>query len=200
MPINNSPFYRHLLEPAVDTAPLGFHRQFPALAAIHRPLPGQHYEKPERLGNLKQTPEMPHHFTLRITALLLITAGYGWAGGHFIPTNAPFWAYLFQFVMLFLLSFFTIGYLKAVAGYRSVFPTTPTNGKRNIIGLTTFASLTILINIANVIRGSLDPGPFGSHNDFADLVPIGLIVAGDLLWLLTTILRPKLPLKKTAEN
>jgi len=143
---------------------------------------------------------MPHHFTLRIAALFLITAGYGWAGGHFIPSNAPFWAYLFQFVVLLLLSVFTIGFLKAAAEQRIDLPSAAKSGSRNIIGLTTFASLTLFINIANVIRGSLKPGPFGSHNDFADLVPICLIITGDLLWLLTAIFQPKYSLKKTGEN
>jgi hypothetical protein len=148
---------------------------------------------------------MTNHFTLRITALFLLTAGYGWAGGHFIPTDAPFWAYLFQFAMLLFLLIFAVGFLRTAAAPHSApqasHSVSPARARRSIIGLTIFASLTLLINTANVIRGSSNPGPFGSHNDFADLVPIGLIVAGDILWLLTTILQPQRHTpKKTAEN
>jgi hypothetical protein len=46
-------------------------------------------------GNLpNKRQKMNNHFTLRLAAILLMTTGYGWAGGHFIPTDAPFWAYL----------------------------------------------------------------------------------------------------------
>jgi hypothetical protein len=168
-------------------------------------------EPRKRLGNLKQTPKMTNHFTLRLAAILLMAAGYGWAGGHFIPTNAPFWAYLFQFVLLLILSAFAIGFLRASARSHETPPATtrthsPAHAWRNTLGLTIFASLTLLINVANIIRGSMNPGAtnsgsFGSHNSFADLVPIGLIIFGDILWLLTTILQPqRLPFKKTAEN
>ena len=37
----------------------------------------------------------------------------------------------------------------------------------------------------------MNSGSFGSHNSFADLVPISLIIFGDILWLPTTILQPQ---------
>jgi hypothetical protein len=125
--------------------------------------------------------------TFRLAALFLITAGYGWAGGHFIPANAPFWAYLFQFAVLLILLTFAIGFLRPAARWSTR-------------GLTIFAALTLLINAANIIRGATNSGSFGSHNSFADLVPIGLIIFGDALWLLTILqTKPHIP-KKTVEN
>ena len=56
--------------------------------------------------------------------------------------------------------------------------------KRYTIGLTVYAVVTLLINIANIVRGALTDSHYGSKNTFADLVPIILILAGDLLWLL----------------
>jgi hypothetical protein len=120
----------------------------------------------------------------RICALFLLAAGYGWAGGHFIPADAPLWAYLFQFVMLFLLVLFALYYLKAMAGLSGGL-----SSRRpwSMTALTVYSVLTLLINAANIIRGAGGGGPYGSHNTFADLVPIGLIMGGDILWLLTLL-------------
>jgi hypothetical protein len=126
---------------------------------------------------------MPAKVIARICALFLLASGYGWAGGHFIPADAPPWAYLFQFVLLFLLVLFALYYLKAVAGSSVL------GGRRpwSMTALTVYALLTLLINAANIIRGAGGGGPYGSHNTFADLVPIGLIIGGDLLWLVTLV-------------
>ena len=122
---------------------------------------------------------MNYRLTLRLWSILLLAAGYGWAGGHFIPGDAPLWAYAFQFCMLLVLFLLATGFLKAVAG-----GVTSSRGlRRNSIGLTIYAALTLLINIANIVRGSGQDVHYGSKNTFADLVPIGLIIAGDLLWL-----------------
>jgi len=126
---------------------------------------------------------MTSQFTVRVWALLLLAAGYGWAGGHFIPADAPLWAYAFQFVMLLLLFIFAVGFLKTTAGLSI----SVVRARRNIIALTVYAILTLLINAANIVRGALQGGPYGSHNTFADLIPIMLIMAGDVLWLLTLI-------------
>ena len=112
-----------------------------------------------------------------------MAAGYGWAGGHFIPTDAPLWAYVFQFAMLLILFLLATGYFKCIA--RPI--TSPGRMKRYRTGLTIYAGLTLLINIANIVRGFVSDSHYGSKNSFADLVPIVLILAGDILWLLPII-------------
>ena len=103
---------------------------------------------------------------IRSAAIILISAGYGWAGGHYIPLNAPLLAYGFQFVIIAIILILGTGSVK---------------------GFTIFASLSLLINILNIIHGafSSDKTSFGSHNTFADLVPIGLIMMGAILYLTT---------------
>jgi hypothetical protein len=128
---------------------------------------------------------MTKRYTLRCYSLLLLAAGYGWAGGHFIPAGAGPLAYVFQFVMLFLLLVFGVGYLRAMAGAAS----SHVRLRRNVIALNIFAALTFAINIANIVHGMFVQGPFGSHNTFGDLVPIGMILAGDIGWLLTATYR-----------
>jgi hypothetical protein len=82
--------------------------------------------------------------------------------------------------MLLLLTIFAIGFLRSAIGPKAAMAA---RTNRNLVALNLFAALTLIVNVVNVIRGSANTGTFGSHNTFSDLVPIGLIVIGDLLWL-----------------
>lgn len=122
---------------------------------------------------------------LRIAAIILISAGYGWAGGHYIPANSPVVDYSFQLIIIaFLL----------VAGIKYLSMRENESKKRNwsVIALSIFAILSLVVNILNIIRGAsiTDPNSFGSHNSIADLVPIILIILGTSLWI-STILKKK---------
>ena len=129
---------------------------------------------------------MNFRVTIRLWAILLLAAGYGWAGGHFIPGDAPLWAYAFQLCLLLILFVLATGFIKAMAGTKGSASTAAARIRRNLIGLNIFAVLTLLINIANIVRGIVQNGHYGSRNTFADLVPIVLIISGDLLWLSMT--------------
>jgi hypothetical protein len=131
---------------------------------------------------LVETFHMSHHYSLRCTALMLVTAGYGWAGGHFIPAGSSPWAYVFQFVILLLLLVFGVGFLTATAA-----PVTAKRLRLHVRALSIFAGLTLVINIANIVQGAMGGHAYGSHNSFGDLVPIGMILAGDAIWLLTVL-------------
>lgn len=98
-----------------------------------------------------------------------MAAGYGWAGGHYIPADSNPFAYLFQFAVIALIVWLGINYTRYVKG------------------LTIFSLITLGINILNIVHGAVSPdkNSFGSHNTFADLVPILLIIGGAVLWLLT---------------
>ena len=121
-------------------------------------------------------------FKIRIAAIILISAGYGWAGGHYIPANSPLVAYLFQFVVITFLLVTGIKYL-STGGNESQ--------KRNwsVIALNIFSMLSLVVNILNIIHGAYttDPNSPGSRNTLADLVPIAFIVLGTLLWMSTMI-------------
>jgi hypothetical protein len=106
---------------------------------------------------------------IRITSVILMAAGYGWAGGHYIPADSNPLAYLFQFAVISLIAWLGMNYA------------------RYIKGLTVFSFITLVINILNIVHGAVssDKNSFGSHNTLADLVPIILIIGGSALWLLT---------------
>ena len=129
---------------------------------------------------------MKYRLTLRLWSILLVTAGYGWAGGHFIPGDAPIWAYAFQFCMLLILFILAMGFFKINAGLI----TSPSRIRRTITGLTIYTILTLLINIANIVRGFIQENHYGSRNTLADLVPIMLIVTGDIIWLSMSRAKP----------
>lgn len=124
-------------------------------------------------------------FKTRAAATILIAAGYGWAGGHYIPADSNIFAYLFQFVVLGILLWLGIRFFSLSETDRQ---------KRNgaVTGLTIFAVLSFLINVLNIVHGffNTDPHSFGSHNTLADLVPICIIISGTVLWIVT-MLRPK---------
>ena len=124
-------------------------------------------------------------FRLRVTSIFLIAAGYGWAGGHFIPAGSPFVAYLFQGIILLILLILSLGFFN-----QQGLP----HPRWALRGLTIFAILTLLINIANIIRGFTNTGAntFGSHNTPDDLVPICIILIGDILWLGSYLFRKKI--------
>jgi hypothetical protein len=111
----------------------------------------------------------------RIASVILMAAGYGWAGGHYIPANSNVLAYLFQFAVISIIIGLGINYTK------------------HIKGLTVFSLITLSINILNIVHGifSSDKNSFGSHNTYGDLVPILLIIAGSVLWLSTVAFKKR---------
>ncbi|MDB4904774.1 MAG: hypothetical protein JWQ63_4055 [Mucilaginibacter sp.] len=130
---------------------------------------------------------MKTYFKTRSAAIVVMAAGYGWAGGHYIPSNSNILAYLFQFIVLSVLLLFGItffGLAKAEKNKRSW----------AVNGLSILSVLFFLINVLNIVHGffNTDPHSFGSHNTFDDLVPIVIILIGAGLWIATI-----LPFKKS---
>ena len=111
-----------------------------------------------------------------------MAAGYGWAGGHYIPANSDLIAYLFQFVL--------VGAI-LLAGVAFLSNSETIKDKRNwaIISLSILSVAFFVIDVANIVHGffNTNPNSFGSHNTFADLVPIVIILFGSGLWILTLL-------------
>ena len=129
---------------------------------------------------------MSNVYKIRSAAIILISAGYGWAGGHYIPVNSSILAYLFQFIIISILLVLGIRFFSLSENEKN-------NNNRTIKGLSIFSVLSFVINMLNIIHGYINPttNSFGSHNSFADLVPISIIIVGTGLWLLTLIKNKK---------
>ena len=108
--------------------------------------------------------------TIQKASIIFLAAGYGWAGGHYIPPDSNFLAYGFQLAVIFLIMWLALNY------------------ERYPKSTTIFTVITLVINILNIIHGAMtkEKHSVGSHNSMADLVPILLIIVGSVLWLFTT--------------
>jgi hypothetical protein len=126
-------------------------------------------------------------FKTRCSAIILIAAAYGWAGGHYIPSNSNIFAYLFQFIILAFVLLSGISFLGNIESKSS-------NRNWAVKGLSVFSVISFLLNILNMVHGAInkDMHSFGSHNTFADLVPIVILLIGSGLWIITI-----LPFKQT---
>jgi hypothetical protein len=116
----------------------------------------------------------------RHAAIFLLSAGYGWAGGHYIPANSPLFAYAFQLIVITAILFL---------GTKSLEPSEkqPPKTHWSVRAISIFSALSLLINVLNILNGAInhDKPHYGSHNSFADLVPITIIISGAILWLST---------------
>ena len=121
-------------------------------------------------------------FRIRSSPILLVCAGYGWAGGHFIPADSPKVAYLFQAAVIGILLLLGLNFFHYhQKGIKKHWP---------VRGLNIFFALSLVINILNIFHGAYSNNKsFGSNNSFADLVPIGLIVLSALGWFSTFFLK-----------
>jgi hypothetical protein len=126
-------------------------------------------------------------FKIRSAAILLVSAGYGWAGGHYIPADSPKVAYLFQAVVIGILMILGLNFFHYhQKGIKK--PNWP------VRGLSIFFSLSLVINVLNIFHGAYsNDKSFGSHNSFADLVPIGLIIVSALGWFSTFFIKKGSP-------
>ncbi len=120
------------------------------------------------------------NYKIRCASIILMSAGYGWAGGHYIPADSSIIAYSFQFIVIILLTIMGIHFLSS-----GINRLQKTNWSTK--GFSIFSFISLLINILNIIHGAYnhDVHSFGSHNSLADLVPIAIIIIGTLLWLIT---------------
>jgi predicted acyltransferase len=126
-----------------------------------------------------------YFFKIRCAAIILIAAGYGWAGGHYIPAHFSIEAYIFQFIIIAAI---------LIMGIRSLSISVNEKHTSNwsVMGLSIFSVLLLLLNILNALNiihwgHNLNANSFGSHNSFTDLVPVVLLMTGNGLWATTIV-------------
>ncbi|HKF38294.1 MAG TPA: hypothetical protein VKB35_15465 [Ktedonobacteraceae bacterium] len=121
---------------------------------------------------------------LQVAAIILMAAGFGWAGGNFTPSDAPFWNPLLHTIPIVLILIFglpmlrmrgTHQYIESHAGWANV-------------GMSVFAVIAIAFVIVAVVLGATNPNPnaFGVKT-VEDWFPAVIIIVGSLLWLRTLI-------------
>lgn len=123
-----------------------------------------------------------YFFKTRCAAIIFMAAGYGWAGGHYIPANSSILTYLLQFVIITAFLVLSIKFLTLSNNERQ-------KSNWSVTGLTVFSILSLLINILDILHVTYNSNKnlFYSHNTFADLVPLALLIIGSTLWIITIV-------------
>lgn len=117
---------------------------------------------------------------LQITAILLLFAGWGWSGGNFTPSDAPFINPLLHCIPLVLLMLLSLPILRL----RSVPQSAAANIKWNLIGISIFAVIGIIGATVLVILGATNPDPNAvGVKTLEDWFPTVMMYAGNFLWL-----------------
>ena len=128
-------------------------------------------------------------FKAQIAATLLIAAGWGWISGNFVQPVTALWGaiadtlHILPFVALLLLSLNLFRF--DAANQQGI---TVSRGARR--GITSVAIFSILSCAVFVFLGAINPDPnsVGVHN-FEDTMPVIVLMAGALLWLVTLFLQ-----------
>lgn len=120
----------------------------------------------------------------RLTGIILLAAGWGWAGGNYVPEGSALWIYLVHTIPFLILLALCFGFFcvpDAPQRTRSI-------SSLASIGLNIFAAGSCIVLPVGVILGAINPDPnsYGIRT-VADWVPIVIILLGALVWLTTLI-------------
>jgi hypothetical protein len=135
---------------------------------------------------------------LQITAILLMFTGWGWSGGNFTPSDAPFINPLLHCLPPVLLLCLSLPILRM----NGVSQGRESNAKWAIVGISLFAVVGLAGATAMVILGASnsDPNAVGVKT-LEDWFPTAMMYAGNLLWLGTTLFaRLHQPVRRLATN
>ena len=122
-------------------------------------------------------------FKLQTTAIILLTAGWGWAGGNF-TAGLPLWNMLLHCIPILLLLAISLQIFRI----RGTQHDAESDARGSMIGMSIFAIVSIIGAIVLVVLGATNPDPnsVGVHNLW-DWFPTIIIIGSSLLWLTTLI-------------
>lgn len=142
-------------------------------------------EKKEKKGRkpIMNTNTQSFISKLQITAIILLTAGWGWAGGNF-SAGLPLWNMLLHCIPILLLLVMSLQIFRVRGAQQGV----ESNARGARIGMSIFAIVSIIGAIVLVVLGATNPDPnsVGVHNLW-DWFPTIIIIGSSLLWLTTLI-------------
>lgn len=125
---------------------------------------------------------------LQITAILLMTAGWGWTDGNFIPVGSAVGNYLAHCIPLVLLLIMGVQMFRMFDSRQKA----EAHIRRVNIAMSVFAGVSIIGCLVLIALGIINPDPnsVGVHN-FADWFPTVILNMGTFLWLGTFIFAPR---------
>jgi uncharacterized protein YhhL (DUF1145 family) len=121
---------------------------------------------------------------LKVAAVVLMAAGWGWIGGNFTPVGASIGNYLLHCISIVLLLIMSMQMFRLAGSHQRAEAHT---GWVNI-AMSIFAVVSIIGCIVLITLGIVNPDPnsVGVHN-FADWFPTIILNMGTFLWLATMI-------------
>ncbi|HJT55609.1 MAG TPA: hypothetical protein VJ761_03870, partial [Ktedonobacteraceae bacterium] len=121
--------------------------------------------------------------TRQIAGIILLVAGWGWAGANFTPSDSTWWNYLLHAVPVLLLLVFSLGFFS-----------TPDDHERAVshsgwasIGLGIFAGISFLGFIVGIILGVVNPNGAYGISTGGDWVAAVILILGGFVWLTTLL-------------
>lgn len=121
--------------------------------------------------------------TRQIVGIILLAAGWGWAGANFTPTDSQWWNYLLHTIPILLLLVLSLGFFSVSDDHDRA---ESKSGWANI-GLSILAGISFIGFIAGIILGVSNPnGAFGITTT-GDWVAAVMLILGGLIWLTTLI-------------
>ncbi|MEO8954868.1 MAG: hypothetical protein ACR2H5_15560 [Ktedonobacteraceae bacterium] len=125
---------------------------------------------------------------LKVAAVVLMAAGWGWIGGNFTPIGASIWNYLLHCISIVLLLLMSVQMFRlAGSGQQTEARTGWVNIAMSIFAVVSISGCIVLITLGIV---NPDPNSVGVHN-FADWFPTIILNMGTFLWLATMIPAPR---------
>jgi peptidoglycan/LPS O-acetylase OafA/YrhL len=119
---------------------------------------------------------------LEAIALLVMAVAWGWNGGNFSQPNLPLAQQVPITALHFVPSALLISFGAVLLGERSA------GWARRAVSVVAALGLIALAIIVPMGLSNPDPNSFGPHN-FADYVPVGLILVGVAAWFASQLQR-----------
>jgi hypothetical protein len=119
----------------------------------------------------------------QIAGIILLAAGWGWAGANFTPSDASWWNYLLHTIPILILLVLSLGFFRASDAHQSA----RSNGGWANIGLSIFAGISFIGYIAGIILGATNPNSQYSISTIGDWFAAVILILGGLVWLTTLI-------------
>ncbi|HEX6480775.1 MAG TPA: hypothetical protein VF043_18200 [Ktedonobacteraceae bacterium] len=121
--------------------------------------------------------------TRQIAGIILLAAGWGWAGANFTPSDSQWWNYLLHAIPILLLLVLSLGFFSGSGDHERA----GSNGGWASIGLSIIAGISFIGYIVGIILGTSNPNSAYGISTFGDWVAAIILILGGLSWLTTLI-------------
>ena len=119
----------------------------------------------------------------QIAGIVLLAAGWGWAGANFTPADSPWWNYLLHTIPILILLVLSLGFFRVSGDHERA----RSNGGWASVGLSIFAAISFIGYIVGTILGSTNLNSQYSISTIGDWVAAVILIVGGFVWLTTLI-------------